>query len=326
MFPHPVSPAAPSAAAPAAPRIGRFTLPRGGPVLELAEQGPPPGPGVTTVLMLHGITDTWRSFEPVLPHLPADWHVVSLSQRGHGGSGVPADGDFGTRAFAADAAAFITMRGLAPAVVVGHSMGAANAMRLAIDRPELVRGVVAAAGFAAFGDKPGLVDFIRDTIAAIGTEVPRELAESFQRETVAGPTAPGLVEAMVDECLRTPPAVWRGAFARLLDDDFSDDIGRIAAPVLLPWGSADLFVPEADQQRIVASLRASGGMVERSVYQGTGHALHWEQPERFARELVHFVARLPARGQRAAAMAGGPARGPARATDLPGTRGAVATA
>ena len=51
--------------------------------IECAEQGPRGGPAL---LMLHGITDTWRSFEPVLPWLPPEWHVISMTQRGHGGS------------------------------------------------------------------------------------------------------------------------------------------------------------------------------------------------------------------------------------------------
>lgn len=305
------------------PRVSQLVLPRG-PRLEFAEQGPPPGPGVTSVLMLHGITDTWRSFEPVLPHLPVDWHVVSLTQRGHGGSEVPRSG-YRTRDFAADAAAFIELRGMAPAVVVGHSMGAANAMRLAIDRPELVRGLVAMGAFASFGDKPELVEFERTAIATLGAEVPRALAEAFQRDTIAGQTAPGLVQTMVDECLRTPAAVWREAFARLFEDDFSGDLGRIAAPMLLPWGRLDAFVPEADQQRIVRAVRAGGGTVDRIVHEGVGHALHWERPEPCARDLVRFVAGLPRprptqampAGARSAAASGpvaGAAEGPGAAT------------
>lgn len=295
-------------ALPRAPRlrVALQSLP-GGPQLEFAEQGPPPGPGVTSVLMLHGITDSWRSFEPVMPHLPADWHVVSLTQRGHGGSDKTMP-DYRTRDFAADAAAFLQARGMAPAVVVGHSMGAANAMRLAIDRPDLVRGLVAAGAFASFADKPQLVDFVRTTIATLGDEVPRELADEFQRETLFAATAPGLVETMVDECLRTPAAVWRAAFARLLDDDFSAQIGRIAVPTLLPWGDRDTFVPEADQLRMVRAIRTGGSQAERAIYEGAGHAMHWEQPERFARDLVRFIARLPAPRRRAHGAAAAPLR------------------
>jgi non-heme chloroperoxidase len=268
-------------------RVAHFQLP-GGARLEYAEQGPSDGSASATVLMLHGITDSWRSFEPVLPHLPRRWRVVSLTQRGHGGSSAPIP-EFGPRVFAADAAAFISALGLAPAVVVGHSMGATNALRLAIDRPELVRAVVAAGAFASFADKAELLQWVASDIATLGEQVPRELAHAFQRDTLAGPVAEGLLETMVDECLRTPAHVWRGAFAGLLAEDIgADELARITAPVLLPWGSADAYTFEDDQRRLVRAMPQS----LRSTYLGAGHALHWEQPVRFAQELAAFVAGL----------------------------------
>jgi pimeloyl-ACP methyl ester carboxylesterase len=266
-------------------RLRNVTLP-GGLTLECAERGVPGG---LPVLCLHGITDSWRSFEPVMPWLPAHWHTIAMSQRGHGGSDKP-DAGYGTRHFAADAAALIETLGLPPVVVVGHSMGAVNALRLAIDRPDLVRGVVAAGAFASFSDKPEFVAFIRDSMLSLGDTVPRELADAFQRDTVAGPVAPGLLETMVDECLRTPAAVWRAAFAALLDDDFSAELSQVRMPVLLPWGDADAFAPEADQQRLARELP----LATRSVYHGVGHAVHWEQPQRFAQDIARFVAGLPA--------------------------------
>ena len=247
--------------------------------IECAEQGRRGGPAL---LLLHGITDTWRSFEPVLPYLPRDWHVVSMTQRGHGGSSAATS--YRTRDFAADAAALVATLELPPVLVVGHSMGAVNALRMAIDHPAAVRGVVAAGCFASFSDKPGFVDFVQSQMLTLGEQVPRELAESFQRDTVAGPVAPGLLETMVDECLRTPAATWRGAFAALLEDDFSAELHTIEAPVLLPWGSADAFSPESDQQRLEWQLPQA----TREVYAGVGHALHWEQPRRFAVDLIRF--------------------------------------
>ena len=247
--------------------------------IEYAEQGQRGG---AALLLLHGITDNWRSFEPVLPWLPPHWHVVSMTQRGHGGSSSAAS--WRTRDFAADAAALVATLGLPPVVLVGHSMGAVNALRLAIDHPAAVRGVIAAGGFASFSDKPELVDFIRGQMLTLGEQVPRELAEAFQRDTVAGPLSPGLLQTMIDECLRTPAATWRGAFAALLDDDFSAELNEIQVPVLLPWGDADVFAAESDQQRLQQQLPHA----TRAVYAGVGHALHWEQPRRFADDLVAF--------------------------------------
>lgn len=254
-----------------------------GRAFELVEQG---RRGGTPLLLLHGITDTWRSFEPVLPSLPTDWHVVSLSQRGHGGSDEAKS--YRTREFAADAAAVMQALGMERPVVVGHSMGAVNALRVAIDFPTRVRGVVAAGAFAGFSDKPALVSFIEEQVFSLGDSVPHALGDAFQRDTIAGPVAAGLVETMVAECLRTPAATWKGAFAGLLEDDFAAELGGIEVPVLLPWGDADSFVPEEDQRRLQRVLPRS----TRSVYRGVGHALHWERPKRFAAELRRFVESL----------------------------------
>jgi len=251
---------------------------------EYAEQGPRGGP---TVLMLHGITDSWRSFEPVLPLLPTHWHVVALSQRGHGGSD-KSPRSYRTADFAADAAAFARQLDLAPMIVVGHSMGAANALRLALDAPELVQGLVLAGAFARFRDKEALRAFHRDEIAPLTDPVPPALARAFQLDTVAQPVAPGLIDAMVDESLRAPAHVWRAAFAGLFDDRFASELQRVDAPTLVAWGDADAFVPREDTAALWAAIARS----RVSVYAATGHALHWEQPARFARELVAFAASL----------------------------------
>ena len=136
---------------------------------------------------------------------------------------------------------------------------------------------------ASYDDVRTILQACLDLLEARGlasTGVP----EVLRPDTVAGPVAPGLMDTMVDECLRTPAATWRGAFAALLEDDFSTELHEIQVPVLLPWGDADVFSPESDQQRLQRQLpRAT-----RVVYAGVGHALHWEQPRRFADELMAF--------------------------------------
>ena len=57
--------------------------------LHYAEQG---DPGGVPVVMLHGITDSWRSFEPVMNALPSTVGAISVSLRGFGGSDAPPDG------------------------------------------------------------------------------------------------------------------------------------------------------------------------------------------------------------------------------------------
>jgi non-heme chloroperoxidase len=265
------------------PTVHQLRLPDGL-RLEFAEQGSLGGP---TLLMLHGITDSWRSFEPVLPFVDRGWHVIALSQRGHGGSGKPAQG-YRTRDFAADAAAFVQAMELPPVVVVGHSMGAANAMRLAIDHPQCVRALVGVGAFASFGDKTELRDFVRSDIEPLADPVPRALADAFQRSTLARPVPELLLHAMVEQSLMAPARVWRDAFAGLLEGDFCDELDRITAPTLLLRGALDAFVPAADQDTLSRALPHA-----RSVtWAGAGHAPHWEEPARFAAVLADFVETL----------------------------------
>jgi non-heme chloroperoxidase len=251
---------------------------------EIARQGPRQSNSTTVLLLLHGITDSWRSFEPVMPLLPSAWQVLAMTQRGHGGSDKPLRG-YRTRDFASDAALLLRDLGVERAVVVGHSMGAANAMRLAIDHPSRVAGLVAAGAFASFADKPELHHFVREQIEPLSDPVPRALADAFQRDTLAQPVAESLISRMVDESLRVPARVWRDAFAGLLDDDFGAELRRIVAPTLLIAGARDAFVPASDTTRLARLLPHA----RVSRWDSAGHAMHWEEPARFARELVHFV-------------------------------------
>lgn len=84
--------------------------------LEYVEQGDRNG---VPVIFLHGITDSWRSFELVLPHVPKSVRAFALSQRGHGESERP-QSDYHPRDFADDVAAFMDALELKRAVIVGH--------------------------------------------------------------------------------------------------------------------------------------------------------------------------------------------------------------
>lgn len=253
--------------------------------LSYAEQGDPTG---MPVVLLHGITDSWRSFEPVLAHLPASLRVLSVTQRGHGDSDHP--GSYRTRDFAADAAAFIEALKLGPALVVGHSMGSVNAMRLAIDRPELVRGLVAAGAFAAFRTNEGVVEFHRTVIEPLRDPIDPAFAAEWQQSTMAQPVPAAFFDTVVSETLKVPSDVWRAGFAGLLEDDFSAELHRITAPTLVVWGDRDAFSPREDQSHLLETIRGS----RLVIYAGAGHALHWEEPERFARDVADFATQIGA--------------------------------
>jgi pimeloyl-ACP methyl ester carboxylesterase len=265
------------------PQIKALTLPDGT-RLQAAESGKPHG---IPVLLLHGVTDSWHSFEPVLPHLPPSIRAVALTQRGHGDSDRPRAG-YRTRDFAADAAAALDQLGIERCVVVGHSMGSANAMRFAIDFPRRTAGLVLAGAFASFRRNASLVEFWETSIRHLTDPVDEALARDFQLSTVAQDVAPEFIELAIRESLKAPARVWREAFAEMLEDDFAADVERIAAPTLIVWGARDALCPRSDQ----IALKTAIAGARLCVYDAAGHAVHWDEPARFAADLAAFVLRL----------------------------------
>jgi len=220
----------------------------------------------------------------VLPHLSADLHVLALSQRGHGNSDKPAGG-YAPADFAADIVAFMDAMAIERAVLVGHSMGSINAMRCAVDHPARVAGLVLAGTMPWFGRLPELQAFHREQIVPLADPVPEAFAREFQQGTLARPIAPALLDHFVAESLKVPARVWRAAFAGFMGDDFTPRLPEITVPTLVVWGRHDAFCPAAEQQALLAQIRGAR-LVE---YAEAGHALHWEEPQRFARDLNLFV-------------------------------------
>jgi non-heme chloroperoxidase len=252
--------------------------------LPYVEQGDPSG---VPVLLLHGFTDSWHSFEPVLPHLRESIRAFALTQRGHGDADCPASG-YRTRDFAADVVAFIDALGLRPAVIVGSSMGSTNAQRFAIDHPERVLRLVLTGSFATYQSNPVVVDFWQSGVSHLTDPIDPGFVREFQESTLAQPVSPVFLHTVVQESLKVPARVWRAAFEGFLEDDFVGEWGKIEAPTLIIWGARDTLCPRHDQDALLMAIAGA----QLVVYESAGHALHWEEPERFVADLAAFVKSL----------------------------------
>ena len=71
----------------------------------------------------------------------------------------------------------------------------------------------------------------------------------------------------------------------MLSPDASVQLKKIKTPTLILWGDKETIFPRSEQELLVSGLRNS----KLKVYADTGHALHWERPERFAKDLQEFL-------------------------------------
>jgi pimeloyl-ACP methyl ester carboxylesterase len=239
----------------------------------------------TPVIFLHGITDTWRSFEPVFPHLSTANRIIGVTQRGHGEASRPESG-YEPANFANDVALLMDALGIPAAVLAGSSMGSIVALKFAANYPERTLGLALMGAFYPVPDKPTMRELWYDIVAPLEDTVDPAIAEAFQVSTVARPVAPGLMETMIAECLQAPAWVWKAATWPLVTMDFAGQLSRVTAPVRLLWGDRDAMALQSDQAQLLQVLPKA----TLSVYPGSGHAMHWELPELVAEEIDEFVA------------------------------------
>ncbi len=240
----------------------------------------------TPVLLLHGYTDSWRSFEHVITKFPNDYYVVAITQRGHGGSSKPSH-KYQIKDFSDDAAAFLLQKGIKQCVVVGHSLGGLVAQQFAIDYPHHTRAIVLVSTDAFFVDNPGLPEFFSD-VKKLSDPIGYDFAESFQRSTIFKPVDSAKVEVFVRESLKVPSATWIAIAEELLKVNLTNELGKIQVPTLILWGDRDSVCLWGDQQNLNLAIPKS----TIKVYKETGHALHWEDGDQFVTDIGSFIESL----------------------------------
>lgn len=263
-------------------RRGLVTL-RSGVRLSCAERG---GASGTALVLLPGLGDSWRSYQPLMEQLPRSLRAIAVSQRGHGDSDRPEQG-YGLADFATDVRDLLDELSIESALVVGHSLGASVALRFGCDHPERALGLALLGAFADCRDNPAVLE-LQAQLARLGDPVDTGFLRDFQLATLARPIRAELLEQLVQESRALPVHAWRAIVAGLLSAEGGVPLSRLRVPTLLLWGDRDAFVPRGDQERLLAALPAARLLT----FPGGGHSLHWEDPDESARELAAFAAQL----------------------------------
>ena len=253
-----------------------------------------------TVLLLHGGNQSCHSWDLVSLALADRYHVLALDQRGHGDSEWARDADYSSGAMAADAAAFCEALGVADPIVMGHSMGGMNTMRLTLDHPDLAKAIV-------------LVD-IGPEISEVGTQVIRTFVtenREFQdlddfvvavqkydpyrsREHIERTVKYNLLQRVDGTYISKVdhgPRLAHGAEHRRAGDRFTlEDAERIAQPVLLVRGADSWVLTEEAAERFAETL-PNGQLV---TVPDCSHNVHGQNTPGFLAAVEPFLASFTA--------------------------------
>jgi pimeloyl-ACP methyl ester carboxylesterase len=187
--------------------------------------------------------------------------------------------------FAADVVAFMDVMGLTQATLVGHSMGSLVAQQLALDAPKRVMRLILVGSATNMRSENAL--HLQQAVNTLDDPVPPEFAREFQTSTIHHPVPGDFLDRAVSESLKLPARVWHAALAGQLAADYTALVNRIQTPTLILRGNHDTIFPRAAQDALVAGLPNA----TLRVYPETGHALHWERPREFVRDLEDFIIR-----------------------------------
>ena len=248
--------------------------------LAYVEAGDPEG---EPVLLLHGFTDSSRSFSPMVPHL-SRYRLLIPDQRGHGASDAP-ECCYGAPQFAYDARLFLDALGVKRAAVVGHSLGSMVAISLAADQPDRVSKIVLIGSTALVPVKRG--DWLYDNVAAMKGRLDpsTQFAKDWHPANQPTKVDPTFANAVNDEILRIPPYVWRGVMRELSYVPVGRHAADVKAPVLVLSGGKDVLFPTEHHKSLLKAFPHS----EAQVFPELGHNPNWEQPEAVASAIDRFL-------------------------------------
>ena len=247
------------------------------------------------LVFLHGLSQRWQYFLPILPNLAERWHVYALDARGHGRSG-RVTGGYHVSSYAQDPAAFLQKELAQPAVLYGHSLGAMVSVCVADEYPERVRALV-------LEDPPLFASMrVKGPEWYKRLDPVRTLARSeFSLEEMMSALAkrrpdesPDYYRNRAEDLVHLDPDVLTASMERRTFEGFDIEavLKRISRPVLLLQGDPLLGAVLADQDiEQAVSLLPDCSHVQ---IVGVGHGITSTKPAEVLRAVTRFLDSLAA--------------------------------
>jgi pimeloyl-ACP methyl ester carboxylesterase len=242
------------------------------------------GKGEAIVLLSSGAHDR-HDWDGLRGLLPSRFRSIALDWPGHGES-PPGKGPATAMRFADLSEDLVEQLAPEGAVLVGNSVGGFAAARLAIRRPELVRGLVLVDSGGFIGRPPQVrafcalmarPRFLRAIYPWFANRYMRPRSDEDRRVRDLG-----VATTRQDPGLRAVSELW-GSFASP-EHDLRAEAPTISAPTLILWGKHDPVIPLKVGKWLAGEIPGA----ELVVFD-TGHAPAVSDPKSFAARLVPFA-------------------------------------
>jgi pimeloyl-ACP methyl ester carboxylesterase len=228
------------------------------------------------LVLIHGAGGTHLYWPPEIRRL-AGYCVYAIDLPGHGKSAI-CDGQQSVDEYAQHLVQWLESVQLRRAVVVGHSMGSAIALALAIHHPEYVVGLGLISAGARLRVLPNLLNYVADQTTF------EKAADILVSYSFSSNAPPRLVELASKRMLETRQSVLYGDLQACNRFDVMDRLGAVHQPTLVICGAEDQMTP----LRYAQFLSSAIPNARLCVIPNTGHMVMLEQPRLVADSLLAF--------------------------------------
>jgi len=245
-----------------------------------AGDGPP-------LIMLHGLFGAGDNLGGIRRRLQHAFTVHSLDLRNHGDS--PHTDSMTYPEMAADVSAWMAKAGLSSASLLGHSMGGKVAMELALSEPKKVQRLIVA-DIAPVAYAPHHEGVLEGLLALDGVavssrrEADKELAAFVQEPRVRQFLLTNMVPGDKGFHWRMNVQALANCYDQIMAAPAAS--GPFEGPVLFLKGGDSDYI-DTSHQKVVKALFPK---TQLRVVPGTGHWLHAEKADLFARLCERFLA------------------------------------
>ncbi len=236
------------------------------------------GSGTPRLICVHGAGGGWGTWTRQLEGLADAAHVIALDLPGHGASS--GEGCRRVPDYATVVQGFIRALGGDPVVLAGHSMGGAITQTVALEMPQLLRGIILVGTGARLRVFPELFEVMERDYGAGVDFVTGYAWSPFSSDALKD----GGRRAMRE----TRPAVTLGDFRACDAFDVMGRVGEIRLPALVMVGEDDGLTPPRYSEFLAGTI--AGARLTRIPH--AGHYVTLEQPDEVNHAIRHFLASL----------------------------------
>ncbi len=231
------------------------------------------------LVLIHGSLGNRRLWNQQLP-LAEEFQLILIDLPGHGES-EPLERLTTIENFTFIIAQILQEQTLDKPTIMGHSLGGAISLQLALDYPNLLGGLILVGTGAKLGVLPTILEGLR-------TNYQEGIELAFGQLAFASSADPELVSQIKDECLLCPQPVGYADFFACNNFDVRARLHQISFPTLVIVGEEDRLTPLKWSKYLATNIP----LAELVQIQSAGHMVMLEQPEKFNKCVRDFLCKI----------------------------------